>query len=245
MGDEPAGLDLRRGGSTQASEVDRAVAAAELLRVRDPSEWTSLARCGDRDGRRSYRETRLEPGDRGDIVGRALPFSDLPDPAGADVGTGTDGPATIRRSLPTSPRRAPPVSLADDAAEAWGNAAIPGFGIGRPVTEPAHRPGGRRLPLATPDEVARAHRTFVIAPETLVLRHGGDVPLLIAYGVPGAVVERGQSQLLLGLLGATSRSLGDGPRRQRRRRVRPVTPPELAALRGAVLVAPRSAASSC
>ena len=45
-------------------------------------------------------------------------------------------------------------------------------------------------------------RTFEIAPETLVLAASADVPLLIAHGVPGAVVERGQMQFTVGLLGA-------------------------------------------
>ncbi len=45
-------------------------------------------------------------------------------------------------------------------------------------------------------------RTFEIAPEALVLAASPDVPLLIAQGVPGAVVERGQRQVTVGLLGA-------------------------------------------
>ena len=41
-----------------------------------------------------------------------------------------------------------------------------------------------------------------IAPEALVLAASDEVPLLIAYGIPGAVVERGQTQFMVGLLGA-------------------------------------------
>lgn len=202
LGDEPAGLDLRRGGSTRGGEMDRVVAAAELLRVHAPWEWSALAGVGDRDGRRSYRETRLELGDEVTIVGWALPFSDLPDPVGANLGDGsgtmTDDPE-VEADLAAARASG---SLADDPAEAWGNAAIPGFGIGRPATEPAIDPAADRLPLATPDEVARTHRTFVIAPETLVLAAADDIPLLIAYGSPGEVVRRSRSPLLLGLLGA-------------------------------------------
>ena len=76
------------------------------------------------------------------IVGRALPFSDLADPAGADIGlrrrtSSLDDPevaADLAEARATG-------HLADDPAEAWGNAAIPGFGIGRPVDAPEHRPG--------------------------------------------------------------------------------------------------------
>ena len=89
LGDEPAGLDIRRGGSTQVAELDRAVAAAELLRVRAPDEWSPFAGVGDADGRRSYREARLEPGDAVTIIGRAIPFSELSDPAGADIANGS------------------------------------------------------------------------------------------------------------------------------------------------------------
>jgi hypothetical protein len=202
LGDEPAGLDIRRGGPTQVAEVDRAVAAADLLRVRSPYEWSPLAGVGDSDGRRSYRETRLEPGDAVTIVGQAVPFSALSDPAGADIADGSGDSLDDPEVAADLAAARAAGTLADDPARAWGNAAIPGFGIGRPVAEPEIDPAAARLPLATPDEAARATRTFEIAPETLVLAASDDVPLLIAYGEPAAVVERGQMQLLVGLFGA-------------------------------------------
>ena len=58
-------------------------------------------------------------------------------------------------------------TLVDDPAEAWGNAAIPGFGIGRPVVAPVIDPAANTLPLADAEAAARAERTFRIAPETL------------------------------------------------------------------------------
>jgi len=202
LGDEPAGLDIRRGGPTQVAEVDRAVAAADLLRVRAPSEWSPLAGVGDSDGRRSYRETRLEPGDAVTIVGLAVPFSELSDPAAADIADGSgDSLDDPEVAFDLAAARAAG-TLADDPASAWGNAAIPGFGIGRPVAEPEIDPAADRLPLASPDQAARAARTFEIAPEALVLAASDEVPLLIAYGEPGLVAERGQSRLLVGLLGA-------------------------------------------
>ena len=200
MGDEPAGLLIREGGSTQPTETDRAAAVTALLTIHDPAGSPSRPGLRGGSGRRSYREARLEPGDPVTIVGRALPFSDLADPAGADVGTGPalDDPevaADLAEARATG-------TLADDPAAAWGNAAIPGFGIGRPVVEPTIDPAANLLPLADPAEASRTARTFEIAPETLVLAASEEVPLLIAYGVPGLVVERGQDRFVIGLLGA-------------------------------------------
>ena len=63
-------------------------------------------------------------------------------PTGADIGSGADAVGvTIRRSPPTSPRPARRATLADDPDDAWGNAAIPGFGIGRPIRPADDRPG--------------------------------------------------------------------------------------------------------
>ena len=202
MGDEPPGLEIRRGGSTRATETDRAAEIAELLRVHEPEEWSLLDGRGDRGVRRRYRETRLEPGDAITVIGLALPFGDLPDPVSANVGdawgVGADDPE-IAADLATARATG---TLAADAATAWGNAAIPGFGIGRPVSRPRIDPAATQLPLAGPDEAARARETFEVAPETLVLAASEGVPLLIAYGTPGAVARRGQTQLLVGLLGA-------------------------------------------
>ena len=201
-GSEPVGLDLRRGGSTQLAEVDRAVAAADLLEVHEPLEMSTLGGLRDRRGHRSYRETRLAPGDPVTIVGRALPFSDLDDPDGADLGLGADlslddpeVDADLAEARATG-------HLADDPAAAWGNAAIPGFGIGRPVSTPSIDPAAHPLPLAGADEAARVRQTFDIAPEALVMAASPEVPLLIAHGIPGDVVERGQVRFTVGLLGA-------------------------------------------
>ena len=91
----------------------------------------------------------------------------------------------------------------DDPADAWGNAAIPGFGIGRPVSAPRLDPAADPLPLALVDEAQRFQRTFRIAPEDLVVAASPEVPLLIAYGIPTAVVDRHRRTYLQGLLGAS------------------------------------------
>lgn len=202
MGDEPVGLAVRVGAATQPGEPDRAMAIANLLRVRgaDRSTRPTALRANERG--RTYREARLEIGDAVTIVGRALPFSDLNDPVAADHGSAAD-------ALDTDPEIAADLAearaaglLTTDPEAAWGNAAIPGFGIGRPVLTPELDPAADHLPLATPEEAARVARIFQIAPETLVLASSAEVPLLVAYGAPAAVMERSQSRYTVGLLGA-------------------------------------------
>ena len=202
MGDEPPGLEIRTEGATQTTELDRDTAAAALLQVHDPDAWTLRAGLPDGGGRRAYRETRLEPGDPVTVLGRALPFSDLSDPAGADLGSGSSPGADDPEVAADLAEARAAGTLADDPAAAWGNAAIPGFGIGRPATPPVIDPEADPLPLAAPEAAARADRTFTIAPEALVLAASDEVPLLIAFGIPGDVVGRRQTGFVIGLLGA-------------------------------------------
>ena len=201
LGEPFAGLDIRHGGSTRPTDIDRATAAAALLTV-DPHAGEQPAGLGSPGGRRAYRERRLEPGDPVTIIGRALPFSDLADPAGADLGSGADPLGDDPEVAADLAEARAEGTLVADPASAWGNAAIPGFGIGRPVATPALDPAADPLPLADAGAAARADRTFRIAPETLVLAASDEVPLLIAYGQPGAVEGRSQRRFLLGLVGA-------------------------------------------
>lgn len=201
-GDEPAGLAIRQGGSTGPAEIDEAVAVARLLAVTDPASAGDPGGLRGLGGRRSYREARLEPGDAVTIVGRALPFSDLVDPAWADVGGGSDPLIDDPEIAADLAEARAEGTLVDDPATAWGNAAIPGFGIGRPVVAPVIDPAANALPLADAEAAARAEQTFRIAPETLIIAASDEVPLLIAHGVPGVVVGRGQGRFVVGLLGA-------------------------------------------
>jgi hypothetical protein len=204
FGEEPAGLSRRTGSAIGATEVDREAAIAALLTVRpvaiDEAEADLSAGSGGR--RRHYREARLAPGDDVTIVGRAMPFSDLADPTEADAaygsGVGTDDPevaADIAEAREAG-------LLADDPEEAWGNAAIPGFGIGRPVRPPELDAEADALPLGTTADAARTERRFAIEPHALVLASAPDVPLLIAFGVPGMAAGRNQATFVVGLLGA-------------------------------------------
>ena len=219
-GDEPAGLAIRQGGSTGPAEIDHAAAVAALLTVTDSEAASDPPGLRGGGGRRSYRESRLEPGDPVTIVGRALPFSDLADPATADLGGGPDTLIDDPEVAADLAEARADGTLVDDPAAAWGNAAIPGFGIGRPVVAPAIDPAANPLPLGDPEAAARAERMFRIAPETLILAASDEVPLLIAHGVPGVVVGRSQNRFLMGLLGAilaiasamvVAVSLGGGP----------------------------------
>ncbi len=201
-GTTPIGLDLRSGSAIAAAEPDRATAIAALLTVHPPDDdGHPLVGSATSRRNRRYEEARLAPGDAVTIVGRAMPFSDLTDPAEADAldaDLAHDDPE-VAADLAEAREAG---LLADDAAEAWGNAAIPGFGIGRPTRAPEIDPAADRPVLADPDEAATADRRFTIAPETLVLVSAPDVPLLIVHGIPGAATDRHQDRFMVGLAGA-------------------------------------------
>lgn len=211
FGEGPPGLRLRY-GSAYGPGTDRESQVAALLSVHpaaaEPSSdgiggW-SIARpsIGSSGRGRTYHEARIAPGEIVTIVGRAMPFDQLVDPTSADVGGAGD-------SLVDDPEIAADMAearaaglLADDAEDAWGNAAIPGFGIGRPVREPELDPAANEPPLATPDDAARNERTFGVRPDALVLAASDEVPLIISLGTPMAVAGRSQRAFLIGLLGA-------------------------------------------
>ncbi len=204
FGDEPSGLDLRLGGATAVAEPDRETATADLLALR-PTHGEGahpLVRGHGSGGRRHYREARLAPGDAVTVVGLALPFSDLADPAEADIAIGAALDANDPEVAADLAKARATGTLADDPAEAWGNAAIPGFGIGKPVRSPTLDPAAHALPLAAAQDAARYERTFRIAPETLIIASAPDVRLLIVHGVPGAAADRHRDQFIIGLLGA-------------------------------------------
>jgi len=206
LGEQPGGLDIRTGGSTAPGNVDQAAAVERLLTVQGP-RTADLAldplRAG---GRRSYREARIEPGDVVTMIGFVEPFDQLSDPTGADDSTFGDG-------LSGDPLADPAIAadlaearasgeLAGSPDEAWGNAAIPGFGIGQPVREPDLDDGANQLPLADAATADRIERTFSIPPGTPVVVATPDVPLLVTLGTPGQAAARESSRFVVGLLGA-------------------------------------------
>ena len=212
LGETPAGLRIRSGPAYGPGQ-DRDAQIAALLTVRpagsglpgdDGGRWQGFAstHLGGSRRARSYTEARIEPGDLVTVIGRAMPFDQLDDPTSADVhdaGSSLADDPEIAADLAAA--RAAGM-LASDAEEAWGNAAIPGFGIGRPVREPELDEAATDPPLATADDAARFRRMFEIAPAELILAASPEVPLVIALGAPSVAAGRHERQFLVGLLGA-------------------------------------------
>ena len=211
FGEVPAGLRLRTGPAFGPGE-DRDAQIAMLLTVRPagsglPGEGThgegfGGVRMGSGRRSRQYSEARIEPGDVVTVVGRAMPFDQLGDPDGADVfDPGTPGADDPEIAADLAEARAAGL-LASDPEEAWGNAAIPGFGIGRPVREPELDEAAIDPPIASAEDADRYRRTFEIAPDDLILAASAEVPLVIAIGAPSVVAGRSEREFLIGLLGA-------------------------------------------
>ncbi len=214
-GDSPPGLALRSGPAFAPASEDRDDLVAHLLTVQGSGPGSEFGTTGGAlaaltglgGGRREYQEARIEVGDIVTIVGTALPFDQLPDPDGADVAEGSaiGGPlaamADPEIAADLEEARAAG-TLASSPEEAWGNAAIPGFGIGEPTREPELDPAAMPARIADDHTAQSFQRTFDFAPGELVLAVGRDRPLLVSAGAPDAAVTRGQDQFLLGLLGA-------------------------------------------
>jgi hypothetical protein len=212
FGDRPVGLQLRDGSAVAVGEPDREAQIAALLTVHRPaavadagSELTLSGMTlgfGQREGSIRYREARIEPGQRVTVIGRALPFDQLEDPDGADESAFDPLGVTDPEIAADIAAARAAGTLAPDASSAWGNAAIAGFGIGRPVSQPILDGAARRPELATAAAAEKARRTFEIRPDELVIAAGAGAPLAIALGTPGDATARAQLQFLVGLLGA-------------------------------------------
>jgi hypothetical protein len=206
LGDEPSGLVLRDGPETDMAAQDRASQVDELLTVHPPtgeldgSDGSIASLAG---GRRHYREARLGVGDPVTIIGMVLPFDQLPDPDGSDaLDGGLDAGATDPEVAADLAAARATGTLAASPEQAWGNAAIPGFGIDRPVRPPALDPAAHPVPLAGPAEAASAARTFDIPAGSLVLACQPGQRLLVTAGTPLAAAQRADDRFMIGLLGA-------------------------------------------
>lgn len=205
FGEPPIGLRPRSGSAwAPGTGEDREARIAALLTVR-PADADPPALTGGGPGRsraRRYREARIEPGEVVTVVGLALPFDQLADPIAADRAGGEDpllDDPEIAADLAAARAAG---ALHDDPADAWGNAAIPGFGIGRPVRPPELDADAARPAVADPAEAARFERTFHIPPSSLVLAALPDVPLVVSLGPPAVAAGRHERRFLVGLLGA-------------------------------------------
>jgi hypothetical protein len=213
--DDPPGLEPRV-GSAFGPGPDRESQIAALLTVRDPSTdpWSRPAPSGGNvlfggaerlaiaGSNRHYTEARIEAGDVVTVVGRVLPFSEVSDPTMANL-------LDVSMVSATDPEVAADLAaarasgqLAATPAAAWGNAAIEGFGIGRPVRSPLLDAEATPPPPPDPSLEARAREAFEIAPEALVLAAGDDAPLFVSLGAPAAITARHRSPMLVGLFGA-------------------------------------------
>jgi hypothetical protein len=167
----------------------------------DFSALAMLAGSQERPPRRMT-EAVLEPGDPVTVVGIALPYRDLTDPASADAYVPVD-PDDVEVADDLAEARAAG-TLAGSPEEAWGNAAIPGFGIDAPTRVPELDPGvsARSIAVVAPEAGGAPDPRFEIPDDALILASTSDVPLLVAGGAPGEVATRSADTYLVGLLGA-------------------------------------------
>jgi hypothetical protein len=212
-GGEPAGLVPRVGSAFAPGQSDREAQIAALLTVHEPGSGPvgSLASfgrggtgsaLGGGSGHRRFREARIDVGEVVTVTGRALPFRDLADPAAANLLDGSVVPLDDPEiALDLAEARAAGI-LEATPADAWGNAGIPGFGIGRPVRVPELDPAADQPPAADPGLATRVAATFEIPDDMLVLAATPDDPLQIALGGPEETAARHTSQFLVGLAGA-------------------------------------------
>ncbi len=204
--DGPTGVRLNSGPAlVGVTDDDREAAIAELLTVHGPAGGHgSRSPLGAPAGPRSYAEARIAPGDTVTVVGWATPFATLPDPTGADTAASWDAviPPDDPALLADLAEARAAGLLADSPEEAWGNAAIPGFGIGRPVRPPELDAGATPLPAGDAELAARVERRFEIADDELVLAAADGMSLAVFDGTPAVAAGREQDRFLLGLAGA-------------------------------------------
>ena len=222
-GDDPPGL-ARRSGSAYSnwihrdastmSELERDAAAQALLTVQRPtpgspatdsleSSGTWSAYLANESGRR-YREARLEPGQTITLLGQAWPWGDV-----RETVLSWNPSSNIERDIAGDLSYAREMGmLAASPEEAWGNAAIPGFGIGAPTLEPeldprASQPAVPDDPSAHEDALAR----YDIPDEELVLSRGLKGGLAIYAGTPAEATQHHDFAFLIGIGGAVMAAL--------------------------------------
>ena len=191
LGDEPAGLDIRRGGPTRAG---RGRPRRRCCRSAARPEAGGVVAAGRHRRRRQAVVPRDAAGAwrrRDDRRARGSLSPNCPTRPGPTSATDRRTASTTRRSPPTWRRRERRVRSPTTRRARGGTPPSPGSASDDLSPNPTIDPAANQLPLAGPDEAARTTRTFEIAPETLVLAASDEVPLLIAYGEPGAVVDRG------------------------------------------------------
>ncbi len=215
-GAEPPGLKRRTGARyadfdqdpSEMTELEREAAAQALLTVQRPAtsnpsgEWDegggSFLASTKREGRR-YRESRLEPGQTVTVLGQAWPWGEV-----QEVVMTSNPSDNIERDIAGDLAWAREMGiLASSPEEAWGNAAIPGFGIGEPTARPELDPKASQPDVPQDPSVHReALEKYDIPDEELVLSRGLTGGMAIYLGAPQQATEHHDEAFLLGVVGA-------------------------------------------
>jgi hypothetical protein len=221
-GAEPPGLSRRSGASfatslerdpEQMTELERETAAQALLTVQRPTPTTptdgwdkgggSFFAAKRSEGRR-YRESRLEPGQTVTILGQAWPWAEV-----REVVLTWDRSDNVERAIAGDLAWAREMgTLAASPEEAWGNAAIPGFGIGAPTTKPELHPDAHEPDVPDDPSVHReALERYGIPDEELVLSRGLTGGMAVYLGTPDRATSHHDEAFLLGVVGAVMSAL--------------------------------------
>jgi hypothetical protein len=217
VGAEPPGLARRAGASyalfqerdvEQMTELERQTAAQALLTVQrpatggmDPDPPGASDRFGvpfAEQGGRRYREARLEPGDTVTILGQAWPWAEVREVLLA-WNPGDNVEADIAADIAAARRMG---LLAASPEEAWGNAAIPGFGIGAPTAQPALDPRAHQPVVPGLDAHEAALEKYHIPDEELVLSRGLRGGMAIYLGTPREATGHHDFAFWVGVAGA-------------------------------------------
>ena len=221
-GAEPTGLKRRSSAAFAATleqnpehmtELERETAAQALLTVQRPvaatpsDDWDqgggSFFAAKQSQGRR-YREARLEPGQTVTILGQAWPWGEVQEVVLAwnpsdNVERDIAGDLAVARQMGL---------LAASPEEAWGNAAIPGFGIGSPTAMPELDPDARRPDVPEDPSVHEdALAKYDIPDEELVLSRGLKGGMAVYLGSPQHATQHHDQAFLLGVIGAVMAAL--------------------------------------
>jgi hypothetical protein len=222
MGNEPAGLVRRRGAGYSPILPDdperltgsqRQAAIEALLTVAPTPPEDPEAADGTRSGLlgvalngpgRHYEEARLEVGQNVTVLGHAMPWGDL---RHEQLEAAID--SNVERAIADDIAAARATGeLAASPEEAWGNAAIPGFGIGRPTRAPELDPEADAPDVAGPAADRAAMARYELPAEELVVAGSSDGGLAIYAGTPAAAVQRHDLAFVLGLVGAVMAVVG-------------------------------------
>ena len=218
-GDEPPGLQLRRAGAYAAaverdpaemSEAEKEVARQALLTVQTPVDPTLAEGWSVADGNwgsgvglarsrgKRYREARLEVGETVTILGQALPWADVKDHLHA-----WDPSSNVEMAIAEDVARARELGmLAASPEEAWGNAAIPGFGIGSPTVSPELDPQARQPEPRGEDAHREALARYDIPDEELIVSRGQKGEMAVYAGAPQQATMHHDFAFALGVMGA-------------------------------------------